>query len=108
VREPAALYGWVRVIAVREAVRIAHRRGREWPADLSDLPDLRAPGDAATGVLVRDVLGRMSPEHRAILTLREVEGLDERAAAQAPGISLGTAKSRLHRARAKFKEAWSA
>lgn len=105
VRDPKALYGWVRVIAVREAVRLARRRGQESPAELADLP---ASGDAHAAVHVRDVLRRLSPEHRAILVLRELEGLDEREAANLLGISLGTAKSRLHRARARFKEVWSA
>ncbi|MGH3417141.1 MAG: RNA polymerase sigma factor [Actinocrinis sp.] len=105
VRDPQAVYGWVRVIAVREAIRVVRRHGREAPAELADLP---APGDIHATVHVRDVLERLSPEHRAILVLREVEGLDERSAARLLGISLGTAKSRLHRARARFKEAWSA
>ena len=41
-RDPAALFGWARAIAVREAVRVARRAAREQPAELGDLP---APGD---------------------------------------------------------------
>ena len=102
-REPAALYGWVRRIAVREAVRVARRRARQQPAELTELP---APGSPELGVDVRDVLDRLSPEHRAILMLREVEGLDERAAAEVLAVSVGTAKSRLSRAKAAFRKAW--
>jgi RNA polymerase sigma factor (sigma-70 family) len=103
VRDPAALYGWVRTIAVREAVRVAHRDGRTVPAELTDVP---ARGDAQLGVDVRDVLARLSPEHRAVLVLRDLEGLDEREAAQILGVAQGTVKSRLHRARDSFRKAW--
>lgn len=59
----AALHGWVRAIAVREAVRTAHRAARTVPADLSALP---ARGDPRLGADIRDVLERLSPEHRAV------------------------------------------
>ena len=104
-REPAALYGWVRRIAVREAIRVAQRRARQQPAELAEIP---APGSPELAVDVRDVLDRLSPEHRAILMLREVEGLDERAAAEVLEVSAGTAKSRLSRAKAAFRKQWTA
>jgi RNA polymerase sigma-70 factor (ECF subfamily) len=103
-REPAALYGWVRRIAVREAIRVAQRAARQQPAELAELP---APGSPELAVDVRDVLDRLSPEHRAILMLREVEGLDERAAAEVLEVSAGTAKSRLSRAKAAFRKQWT-
>src|SRR5262249_56353085 len=37
-RDPAALFGWARAIAVREAVRVARRAARERPAEMADLP----------------------------------------------------------------------
>ncbi|HEV3173868.1 MAG TPA: RNA polymerase sigma factor [Actinocrinis sp.] len=102
--EPAALYGWVRRIAVREAVRVAQRSARARPAELAELP---APGSPELAADIRDVLDRLSPEHRAILVLREIEGLDEKDAAQLLHISPGAAKSRLSRARSSFRKAWS-
>jgi RNA polymerase sigma factor (sigma-70 family) len=103
-REPAALYGWVRQIAVREAVRVARRDRHSIPGRLTDVP---APGDPLLAADIRDVLTRLSPEHRAVLTLRDVEGLDERVAAELLGIPTGTVKSRLHRARDSFRKAWT-
>ncbi|MEU3739685.1 MULTISPECIES: sigma-70 family RNA polymerase sigma factor [unclassified Streptomyces] len=103
-KEPAALHGWVRAIAVREAVRLARRAARAVPADLSALP---SRGDPQLGADIRDVLERLSPEHRAVLVLRDVEGLDERAAAELLDIRVGTVKSRLHRARDTFRKAWT-
>lgn len=102
-REPAALYGWVRAIAVREAIRVARRDRQATPHELADLP---ARGDAQFAVDVHDTLGRLSPEHRAVLVLRDLEGLDEHTVAALLGVPAGTAKSRLHRARENFRKAW--
>ena len=102
-RDPAALFGWARAIAVREAVRVARRAARERPAALADLP---APDDPMLAVDVRDVLERLTPEHRAILMLRDLEGFDERSVADALGTPVGTVKSRLSRARDNFRKGW--
>lgn len=100
---PAALLGWARAIAVREAVRVARRGQRQLPAELPDLP---AADDPQLVIDIQDVLRRLSPEHRAVLVLRDLEGMDEQAAAAVLGVPPGTAKSRLHRARASFRKAW--
>lgn len=100
-RDPAALFGWVRTIAVREAVRIAQRR--TITAVLTEIP---ASGDPQLLVDVRDVLARLAPEHRAILMLRDLEGIDEQRAAELLTVPVGTAKSRLSRARRSFWKEW--
>jgi RNA polymerase sigma factor (sigma-70 family) len=102
-REPEALYGWVRAIAVREAVRVARQQARGVPTELAELP---APGDPQLAADVRDALNRLSPEHRAALVLRDLEGLDEAEVARLLQVPVGTVKSRLHRARANFRRAW--
>jgi RNA polymerase sigma factor (sigma-70 family) len=117
-REPAALRGWVRRIAVREALRAA-RGGRDVPVDPAGLdvgPGVRAPGvanlaevpDGATAVEVRQILAGLAPEQRAVLVLRDVDGLPESEMADVLGVAPGTVKSRLHRARAAFKARWTA
>jgi RNA polymerase sigma factor (sigma-70 family) len=111
-REPAALRGWVRRIAVREAVRVARRAERVVPLDPQDpagpaarqaapVPDLAAVVD------VRDTLAALTPEHRAILVLRDLEGWTEQEVADELAIAPGTAKSRLSRARAAFVSRWA-
>lgn len=100
-KNPAALFGWVRTIAVREAVRVAQRRGSH--AELTELP---APGDPQLAADIADVLRRLSPRHRAILLLRDVEGLDEQRAADLLAVPVGTVKSRLARARLSFRKEW--
>jgi DNA-directed RNA polymerase specialized sigma24 family protein len=80
-REPAALHGWVRRIAVREALKLAPARRPLVPVE-------------------------QLPEQRAILLLRELEGFTEAEAAALLDIPAGTAKSRLHRARQAFRRRW--
>ncbi|MEV4014363.1 RNA polymerase sigma factor [Nonomuraea angiospora] len=100
-RDPQALHGWARAIAVREAVRIARRRPHTM--ELAELPSRQ---DVENAVDIRDVLERLSPEHRAVLVLRDLEGLPEEEAARLLHVPEGTVKSRLHRARRSFRRAW--
>ena len=105
-REPAALRSWVRRIATREAVRHA-RAARRDPLVEGSLRELPAPDDPALASDVRSVLRSLGPEQRAILMLRDVEGLSEDEAARMLEVKKGTVKSRLHRARAAFVERWT-
>jgi RNA polymerase sigma factor (sigma-70 family) len=102
-RDPLALLGWVRAITVREAVKVANRTAMTIPAELSDVP---AKGDPMLAADVQDVLRRLSPEHRAVLTLRDLEGLGEEAVSALLAVPAGTVRSRLFRARNSFRKAW--
>lgn len=104
-REPAALFGWARVIAVREAVRIARR---SVPISAMPVEEIGAPGDLELAVDITDTLARLTPEHRAVLVLRDIEGLDELQAARILSVPPGTVRSRLFRARRGFRKAWQA
>ncbi|MCP3818354.1 RNA polymerase sigma factor [Streptomyces sp. A3M-1-3] len=99
-REPAALLGWVRVIAVREAVRHAERR----PVTV-ELAERPAPGDPELAADIDAVLRGLPPDQRAVLTLRHVEGLSEQEAAAVLAVPVGTVRSRLFRARRAFRRA---
>jgi RNA polymerase sigma-70 factor (ECF subfamily) len=66
-----------------------------------------ARDEPALGVEIRDQLERLAPEQRAVLVLRDVEGLSEQEAAALLEVAPGTVKSRLHRARARFRREWS-
>lgn len=102
-KSPAALFGWVRSIAVREAVRLAKQRQRVTVAEIEEAP-VEADLELATDI--EDVLRRLSPEHRVVLTLRHVEGLDEQEVSQVLSVPVGTVRSRLFRARSSFRNAW--
>jgi RNA polymerase sigma factor (sigma-70 family) len=112
-REPDALHGWVRRIAVRESMRLVKAR-RPAPVNPTDadahagtaelttqLPDLDQQADVAA------VLQSLPLEHRAVLVLRDLDGLSEAEAAAVLRVPEGTVKSRLHRARAAFRGRWA-
>ena len=103
-REPAALHGWVRRIAVREALKLARARRPLVPVE--QLPEPPAGIVPELPVEVADTLRQLPPEQRAILFLRELEGFTEAEAAALLDIPAGTAKSRLHRARQAFRRRW--
>lgn len=103
--DPSAVFGWARTIATREALRIARARTMVPDRPLDDLADPGSPFEMGSDV--RSVLAALPPRHRAILVLRDLEGLSESEAARRLGVADGTAKSRLHRARAMFRELWS-
>jgi RNA polymerase sigma factor (sigma-70 family) len=109
-REPAALRGWARRIAVREAVRAGRggMGGRSVPVDPATLDPRAVVPDGTTAIEVRAVLEQLLPEQRAVLVLRHLDGLDETEMAEVLGVARGTVKSRLHRARAAFRERWTA
>jgi RNA polymerase sigma-70 factor (ECF subfamily) len=102
-QEPAALFGWVRTICMRESIRVARRQSNVITAEISHLP---AKGDPQLAIDIKSVLRQLSPEHRAMLVLRDVEGLDERTVSAILDLPLGTVRSRLFRARRMFREAW--
>jgi RNA polymerase sigma-70 factor (ECF subfamily) len=104
-REPAALHAWVRRIAVRESIRAV--RGPDVPFDPDLLPAVAVDDvDVTAAIDVRATLASLAPEHRAMLVLRDIEGLREAEVARVLGIPQGTVKSRLHRARSAFARRW--
>lgn len=53
---------------------------------------------------IQKVLTEISPEHRAVITLREIEGLSYEEIADVVGVSKGTVMSRLHYARKHLQQ----
>ncbi len=53
---------------------------------------------------VRSALGRLSEDHRTVLLMHDAEGYKLQEIQIITGISVGTIKSRLHRARARLRE----
>ena len=104
-REPGALYGWAIRIATREAVRVA--KAAATLTTCESFPDLPTHDPGELGVDIEEILTGLSPEHRAILVLRDLEGYSEQEAAALLSIREGTAKSRLHRARSLFRKEWT-
>ena len=106
-RAHAFLYGVALRIAANEL-----RRQRALPpiAEIGQVPSMvdqgPSPEDEAAArqerQLLDDVLGRMPIDLRTVLVLFELEGLEVRQIAEIEQIPVGTASSRLRRAREEF------
>lgn len=115
-RGDSQLGTWLHRIAANVALDTAKRRGRDprpfsqWGAgDEGDDPSIHVP-DAAPQpaeqiarrerqAVVRRALGELPPNHRAVITLFDIEGRSYEEAAAILGVPMGTVKSRLSRAR---------
>jgi RNA polymerase sigma-70 factor (ECF subfamily) len=53
---------------------------------------------------LRRALERLSPEHRTVLVLKELEGQRYEEIAELLKVPIGTVRSRLHRARFELRE----
>ncbi len=112
----AGLYTWLYRVAVNAAKDHVKSRSRRPASAIEDLP-LGADGLASTSdgpsierledrelrLAVRAAIQGLPPKFRAVLVLRELEGLRYEEIAQILGISLGTVESRLFRARRRLK-----
>ena len=105
-RGEAPFRSWLLTIASNTAVSAARRREAQRESADDQTPDVvthRTPADELeTQERIRrlDVkLKGLSPEHRTVLVLRDVEGLTYDEIALVTGMPLGSVKARLHRAR---------
>ncbi len=111
----SSFYTWIYRIAFNAAVNRQRRRGNEKPrsydgespgAEPSDPGD--GPGDrlarAEQARVVQHALQRLGEPFRAVLVLREIDGFDYETISQVLGISVGTVRSRLHRARQLMRD----
>ncbi len=103
-RAPEAIMTWVRSVTVRTAIRVARQHDLEVTGEgtlvLGRAPSLEGLVD------IDDALARLPVPQRVVLVLRTREGLSEQEIATTLGLPAGTVKSRLHRARAAFREVW--
>ena len=65
---------------------------------------IEAPRDAEIAQGVSRAIGELTPEHRAVILLREVEGLSYEEISQVLDCPKGTVMSRLHYARRQLQE----
>jgi RNA polymerase sigma-70 factor (ECF subfamily) len=110
---PAAPRTWLASLAFR--VVVARRRARarrpEGAAVIEALPDdARSSADVIEArrslQRVQAVLDHLSPEHRAVFILYEIEGESCESIATTWDVPVGTIYSRLHHARKRVREAF--
>lgn len=109
-RGDSALRTWLVRILVRRASmwRRRRRRRREQSGWLS-VPDTRVrnePGSetAEARLDLATMLASLSPDHRAVIVLRELQGMTYEEMASVLGVPRGTVESRLHRARDQLRK----
>ena len=110
-------FTWLYRIAVNTAIslrrkqRVVHtiRAGRDGgegePLDASEFsrPE-HALEKAEQERRVQNALQRLSPEHRTVLVLKDIDGQKYETMADILGVPVGTIRSRLHRARLELRE----
>ncbi len=107
---PGRLSSWLLTIATRLALdELRQRRPALEPLHPVHFQAAGAISPSGPDRLLSEVLTRaveaLSPDHRAVILLREVHGLGYDELATALAISVGTVRSRLSRARAELRAA---
>jgi len=115
------LAAWLRRIVTNAAIDLCRSRGRWKQSPIDEGPILpeagsrttpsgfERPGDGLVREELRDrlrkALDSLSPEHRAAISLKEIEGLSYKEIAAQMGCTTGTVMSRLFYARHKLQAA---
>lgn len=119
-RKEAAFSTWLFRIAHNHCLNVLKGRGREISGsphtqDASN-PDrcARVPDSSISAserleqrelqAVIQEKLRELTPEHRAVVVLRDIQGLSYDEIASTLDIEGGTVRSRLHRARMELKE----
>jgi RNA polymerase sigma-70 factor (ECF subfamily) len=114
----ALFFTWLYRIAVNTAIslkrkqrvllRIDGGRNGEPAIEPLDPSEASQPGhaldQAEQQTRVQRALSRLSPEHRAVLVMKDMEGHKYETLAEVLQVPIGTIRSRLHRARLELRE----
>ena len=103
----ARLSTWIYKMTIRIALRIKSRHSEDTEPLSEDLPAPQGSDPAIAEERARKLiqaLGKLSAEHRVVLSLFGVDGLSHKEIASVLGIPEGTVWSRLHVARKKLAE----
>lgn len=115
--DPSRLSPWLYRIATNLAYDRLRRSARQPPLDSLSEPEAAAEPAAPEPRLdrvmerremsscVREYIDRLPDSYRAVILLHDLQGLTNPEIARLLGISLATAKIRLHRARGRLREA---
>ncbi len=92
----------------RVAVSLESGRNGEFPIEPHDASSMSVPSHALEQAeqerRVQVALNRLSPEHRAVLILKDMEGQKYETMAEILQVPIGTIRSRLHRARLELRD----
>ncbi len=112
----SSFYTWLYRIAINLTLSGRRRRRvtlhladgcRGEPMDPSDDPEVTDPTlpaqQAERDALVQSALNSLAPDHRAVVVLKDLDGLRYEQIAEVLGVPVGTVRSRLHRARCELR-----
>jgi RNA polymerase sigma-70 factor (ECF subfamily) len=120
----SSFYTWLYRIAVNRAIDFQRRERRHPTIGLEDRPGAPDTGDVGDDILgeerpadpyhqakaheigerVTEAINELTPDHKAVILLREVEGLSYDEISRVMQCSKGTVMSRLHYARKKLQQ----
>jgi len=117
-REAASIKTWLLRILMRQCARSRRSAWKRRVFSFSDRPESSTDGETAAPdalsappqqqvehrVDVVQMLETLSPEHREVLVLRELEGMSYAEIAATLRVPQGTVESRLYRARQELRE----
>jgi RNA polymerase sigma-70 factor, ECF subfamily len=108
----SSFYTWIYRIAVNLALSDRRKRRHESSAALPGDPSGdRALDDPAVPLeraerdeRIQEALDALAPDHRAVVVMKEYDGLRYEEIGAMLGVPVGTVRSRLHRARCELRE----
>lgn len=118
-RGGSSFYTWLYRLSINLAISERRRRRARPMARMSDLqsesaPHAQEPLDHADPGLpveqaerdeqIHRALGALAPDHRAVVVMKDFDGLRYEQIAAVLGVPVGTVRSRLHRARQELRE----
>jgi RNA polymerase sigma-70 factor (ECF subfamily) len=108
-RGEAALATWVHAVTVSEVLqwRRKTKRHRQREVDIEAAEDIAVPSSAFDGIVndtIRRAIDALAGRYRAVVVMHDIEGYTHEEIGAALGITPGTSKVRLSRARKKLKE----
>ena len=119
-RADAGFYTWLYRIAVNVCLNAAQKEKRR--RDTTSLDDLLESGHFTSEHLwerrtphgdfermqlqdtIHRILGHLSPDHRLVIVLKDIQGFSQEEISETLNCSVGTVKSRLSRARANLRD----
>lgn len=110
-KETGSFEGWARKVVLNVALQFLRRKKRDVaPGRMEHWDDLNYAGEEESGFFTEDLIQsalhyfhNMPPGFRTVLNLYVIEGFSHEQIAQTLGISVGTSKSQLSRAKAYLK-----
>lgn len=99
--------GWLRRIMVNNCIEFYRKSLRMLPVSDTEITNVTEPAYEHTHLEVKDlmqIISQLSPGYRIVFNMYAIEGYSHREIAKELGISEGTSKSQLARARNILKE----